>query len=76
MMFGGKFTANQILSTSTPFEAKKLGYQINGFNPQRWKSDGYEPCLEGIKEKFLQNPPTVTNAENNIPKDPGRSYTG
>ena len=59
MMFGDMFTANQILTTSTPFEAKRLGYQMNGFNPQRWKSDGYKPCLEGIKEKFLQNPPLL-----------------
>ena len=56
MMFGDTFTANQILTTNTPFEAKRLGYQINRFDPQQWKTNGYEPCLEGIKEKFLQNP--------------------
>ena len=68
MMFGDMFTANQILTTSTPFEAKRLGYQINGFNPQQWKSDRYEPCLEGIKEKFLQNPSLLQMLKTTYPK--------
>ena len=68
MLFGDTFTANQILTTSTPLEAKRLGYQINGFDPQRWKSDGYEPCLEGIKEKFLQNPPLLQMLKATHPK--------
>ena len=34
MLFRDTFTANQILTTTTPFEAKRLGYQINGFDPQ------------------------------------------
>ena len=67
-MFGDMFTANQILTTSTPFEVKRLGYQINGFNPQRWKSEGYEPCLEGIKEKFLQKPPLLQMLKTTHPK--------
>ena len=68
MLFGDMFTANQILTTSMPFEAKRLGYQINGFNPQRWKTDGYGSCLEGIKEKFLQNPPLLQMLKTTYPK--------
>ena len=34
MLFGDTFTTNQILTTSTLSEAKRLGYQINGFDPQ------------------------------------------
>ena len=59
MLFGDTFTANQILATSTPFKAKR---------PQRWKTDGYEPCLEGIKEKFLQNPPLLQMLKATHPK--------
>ena len=68
MLFGDTFTANQILTTSTPLKAKRLGYQINGFDPQRWKSGGYKPCLEGIKEKFLQNPPLLQMLKATHPK--------
>ena len=68
MLFGDTFTANQILTTSTPLEAIRLGYQIDGFDPQRWKSDGYKPSLEGIKEKFLQNPPLLQMLKATHPK--------
>ena len=55
MLFGDSFTANQILTCSTPYEAKHLGYQINGYDAHRWRQDGYNLCLDGIKEKFLRN---------------------
>ena len=63
-----QFTANQILSCSTPFEAKCLGYQINGFDVHRWKQDGYDLCLDSIKEKFLQNPPLLRMLKTTAPK--------
>ena len=56
MLFGDSFTANQILTCDTPLEAKWLGYNVNGFDAHRWREDGYNICLDGIKEKFLQNP--------------------
>ena len=59
MLFGDSFTANQILTCDTPFEAKRLGYNVNGFDAQKWRDDGYDICLDGIKEKFLQNPPLL-----------------
>ena len=33
MMFGDSLTANQILNCITPYEAKCLGYQVNGLIP-------------------------------------------
>ena len=36
MYFRDKFTANAILNSSTPYEAKKLSYQINGINTGKW----------------------------------------
>ena len=36
MMFGDTYTANTILKADTPYEAKKLSYQINGINKEEW----------------------------------------
>ena len=58
-MVGDSITANDILWCDTAFEAKCLGYKINGFNMQRWSTDGYDICLEGIRSKFVQNPPLL-----------------
>ena len=35
MLFGDSFTANQILTCDTPLEAKRLGYNVNGFDAHR-----------------------------------------
>ena len=48
--------AEEILKYDTALEAKKLGYRINGFNMQKWSTEGYDICHEGIKSKFMQNP--------------------
>ena len=49
-------TAEDILKCDTALEAKRLGYRINGFNMQKWSTEGYNICQEGIKSKFAQNP--------------------
>ena len=48
--------AEEILKCNMALEAKKLGYRINGFNMQKWLTEGYDICHEGIKSKFVQNP--------------------
>ena len=48
--------AEEILKCDQALEAKKLGYRINGFNMQKWLTEGYDICHEGIKSKFVQNP--------------------
>ena len=68
MLFRDSFTANQILTCDTPFEAKRLGYNVNGFDTQKWRDDGYDICLDGIKEKFLQNPPLLQILKTMKPK--------
>ena len=57
LTFGDSFTANQILQCETPLDCKKLGYNINGVDKDKWASVGYEICFDGIREKFIQNPP-------------------
>ena len=56
MLFGDTYTANAILKAKTPFEAKKLSYQIKGTNKDEWRERGYDICFQGISEKFNQNP--------------------
>ena len=56
LLFNDSRTTNLILQPESPFKAKKLGYQINCFNMNRWKGKGYNLCFDGIKERFTQNP--------------------
>ena len=49
-------TVEDILKCDTALEAKGLGYRINGFNMQKWSTEGYDICHEGVKSKFTQNP--------------------
>ena len=49
-------TADEILTCETALEAKRLGYKIHGFDMQKWSTEGYTICQEGIRCKFVQNP--------------------
>ena len=56
MFFGDSFVANAILNCESPYEAKKLSYQINGVDKQQWRDNGFDKCYTGVREKFKQNP--------------------
>ena len=56
MMADDTRAAEDILRCDTALEAKRLGYRINDFNMQKWSTEGYDICHEGIKSKFVQNP--------------------
>ena len=68
LMFGDSYTANLILQTDTALECKRLSHNINGVDNEKWKSVGYELCFDGIKEKFLQNPPLLAMLKTTAPK--------
>ena len=51
-----------------PYESKRLGYHVNGFDIGRWKNEGYDLCLEGIRAKFVQNPPLLNMLKSTEPK--------
>ena len=68
MLFGDSLTANQILSCNTLYEAKHLSYNINGFDIHRWRTAGYNICLDGITEKFFQNHPLLRMLKATVPK--------
>ena len=68
LMFGDSVTANQILQCENAFEAKRLGYHINGFNMKRWANNRYNLCLDGIRAKFQQNNNLIMMLKSNTPK--------
>ena len=55
MLFGDSNIANQILRSSTPVECKRLSYYIHGANQAKWKNEGFDLCLDGIRAKFSQD---------------------
>ena len=55
MHFRDSNIANQILRSSTPHECKRLSHYINGVDQAKWKSEGFDLCLDGIQAKFSQN---------------------
>ena len=55
-MFGNSYTGNLILHSENALEAKRLSYKITGVDHSRWKTDGFEKCIIGLKEKFNQSP--------------------
>ena len=60
--------ANQILQCETPLECKRLSYNINGVDNEKWINVGYELCFDGIQEKFLQNLPLLSMLKTTSPK--------
>ena len=57
--FGDSYTANLILQSETALDCKCMSYQIKGVDNEKWKSEGYELSFDGVREKFLQNPPLL-----------------
>ena len=53
--FGDTRTAQEIINSDTPQEAKRLGYQVAAFDMHQWKEYGCEPCIKGERAKFEQN---------------------
>ena len=67
-LFGDTLTSNQILNSENAMEAKRLGYNIHGYDPKIWHEKGYHLCLPGIKAKFIQNPPLLKMLKTTSPK--------
>ena len=55
LLFGDSATVDKIIQCDLPYEAKKLGYSVQGLDIRKWQDEGYELCLEGIRAKFHQN---------------------
>jgi len=56
VMFCDTATAQKILSTSDPSEAKKLGRRVRPFNGQVWDDRSMQIVYDANMAKFTQNP--------------------
>ncbi|MCC3152685.1 NADAR family protein [Hymenobacter sp. BT770] len=55
-LFNDEATLARILAANSPAEAKKLGREIGGFEPEVWEAHKYEIVKIGNLHKFSQNP--------------------
>ena len=53
--FRDSHTANEIINSDIPQEAKKLGHQVAAFDMHQCKDNGYDLCIKGVQAKFEQN---------------------
>lgn len=49
-------TANEILSTRSPYRIRELGKKVKNFNYKTWESNKYKIMYKSIRLKFKQNP--------------------
>ena len=56
MRFGDTEIAEKIMSTDDPAEQKALGREVRGYNDAVWAAQRYQIMVEGLYEKFNQNP--------------------
>lgn len=55
LYFDDEESAEEILKTSSPSEAKKLGRKVKGFDTDEWNKVSYNIMYEVCLEKFKQN---------------------
>ena len=55
-LFGDEEVFQEIMAATNPFDYKKLGRKIRGFEQTRWDAHKYDIVVEGNKAKFGQNP--------------------
>lgn len=55
-LFGDEDVFDEIMAADNPFDYKKLGRKIKGFEQEKWDAVKYDIVVEGNKAKFSQNP--------------------
>ncbi|MDT7581096.1 MAG: hypothetical protein QOK35_2360 [Pseudonocardiales bacterium] len=55
-MFDDHDAARRVLEAATPAEAKKLGAQVRGFDPDAWEAERFAIVVAGNRAKFGQHP--------------------
>ena len=68
LLFNDIDIAKRIMDSDSPYEAKKLGYQVQGIDMAKQKNEGYQLCFDGIKTKFQQNPDLLNMLQMTTPK--------
>lgn len=56
ILFGDKESADKILNSDKPSEAKKLGRKVKGFDPKVWDEKKFKIVRNGVLLKFQHNP--------------------
>ena len=54
-LFGDEETLREIMNAHSPFEYKKLGRKVKGFEASVWDAEKLDIVVEGNKAKFSQN---------------------
>ena len=54
-LFGDEEVFQEIMTSDSPYDYKKLGRKIRGFEQASWDAKKYEIVVEGNKAKFGQN---------------------
>ena len=68
LAFGDSYTANVILQTESALDCKRLSYKIKGVDIKKWHNEGYDLRFDGVREKFVQNPPLLVLLKSTTPK--------
>ena len=68
LAFGDSYTANLILQSDSALDCKQLSYKIKGVDIEKWRNEGYDLCFDGVREKFVQNPPLLALLKSTMPK--------
>ena len=55
-LFGDEEVFHEIMTAESPFDYKKLGRKISGFDQALWDARKYDIVVKGNKAKFGQNP--------------------
>ena len=56
LLFGDERMAGKILEADKPFEHKRMGQNVQGFDEETWNAEREDIVLAGNRAKFGQNP--------------------
>jgi len=56
LLFGDDVSAKKIMAAKNPYDQKKLGREVKGFDKNRWEAVCINLMVEGLCSKFRQNP--------------------
>ena len=68
LAFGDSYTTNLILQSDSALDCKWLSYKIKGVDTEKSHNEGYDLCFDGVREKFVQNPPLLALLKTTSPK--------
>ncbi len=55
LFFRDRYHQRLLLSTTDPYECKRLGHKIDGFNQEKWDEQAPIVCNRALREKVDQN---------------------